>query len=90
MEALRQLCINTNFLRSIQIFNKTTLNALFGRAIREHIVLNCLIRMKSLIKGLGTLFSRKDGTIITTFKLIVGNMFNNHGSLLFFNEFNHL
>lgn len=35
-------------------------------------------------------FSGKDGTIVATIKLIVGNMLNNHGSFLLFDEFHYL
>ena len=74
LEGSGQLGVDTNFLRSIQIFGKLTLNALVGRAIGKHIVLNCLLGKKRLIKALGGLFCRKDRAVVFSLNGIVGDM----------------
>ena len=89
LEGSGQLGVDTNFLRSIQIFGKLTLNALVGRAIGKHIVLNCLLGKKRLIKALGGLFCRKDRAVVFSLNGIVGDMLHNHSGLLLIDQPDH-
>lgn len=89
LEGSGQLSVDTNFLRSIQIFGKLTLNTFFGRAISKHIVLNCLLGKKRLIKALGSLFCRKDRAVVFSLNGIVGDMLHNHSGLLLIDQPDH-
>ena len=77
MKSFRKFRINTNLLCGIQVLYKTTLYTLFSRTICKHIILNCLVCSKCLIKGLGTLFCRKDCAVILSINLVIRNMLNN-------------
>lgn len=90
VEALRELCIDTDLVGGIQILGKLTLNALFRCSVGEHIILDCLGGMEGLVKALAALFGGKDVVFVGTADLVVGNMIHDHRGLLFVDELDDL
>lgn len=86
LEGSRQLGIDTHLVCCVQILSKLSFNALVGRAVREHIVLNGFLCKESLIKALRCLFSREDGAVIFALNGIVENMLHDHCGFLFVDE----
>lgn len=90
MESPRQLGINANLVSVIQILCKAAFYALFGVAVRKHIILDVLFSLKCLVDTCRCFFSREDCAVIFTFDLVVGDMLNDHRSLLFVDKTDNL
>ena len=90
IEPFGKLCIDENFLSSIQILRKFTLNTLFCQTIREYIVLNGFLRAVCLVHRQRGFFGSKDAAVIATFNRIIGNVLYDHGGFLLSNQPDHL
>ena len=83
-ESLWQLCVDTDLIGQIHAFSKLAFNTLpvLRVTVSKNIVLHIFLCMICFGK-IRVLFCGKDGAVIGSIGLIVGDLFHDHGCFLF-------
>ena len=86
-EALRQLCIDTDFFCQVHVLCHAPLHALtvLGIAVRKDVILDVLLR--TVRPGeVAVLLGGEDGAVVGSLRAAVGDLLNDHRGLLLIDE----
>lgn len=90
LEAAGKFGVDADFFGGIEVLSEAALDAFFGEAIGEDIVLDGFFREEGFVEGLVAFFLGEDGAVVLAFDGVVGDVLDDHRRFLLVDELDHL